>query len=147
MLCVRWQTVGIPVCAISLVGCGGGGSSNRGPEVSTCGSAYYLEFDGRTTPANNCAGIIPTQPFRLAVPLGRQFAILVGHEQTGALDFPVPAPSGPGVKRLSRHDATVTYQAIRPGTTRLVAHHTEFCTRPDPKNSSCTVAIIHVTRS
>jgi hypothetical protein len=91
--------------------------------------------------------VIPGRPIRFSLAVGARFRIEIGHEQSGVLDFPVPMPAGTEVRRVSRHGATVTYQARATGTTRLIAHHTRFCDRPGPRIGSCTAAVVRVTSS
>jgi hypothetical protein len=129
--------------AIVITGCGTQRAMTIG--ATSCGPAYVLELHGRRIDSDNCAGVIPTHhPFRFSIAAGARFTITVGHEATGRLDFPIPAPHGTGIRRLARHGAAVAYQARAAGTTQLVAHHTRFCNDTD-RVSSCLVAVITVT--
>lgn len=88
--------------------------------------------------------MIPTHhPFRFAIVVGVRFTITIGHEASGRLDFPIPAPVGDAVRRLDRHRATISYQAEHAGTTGLIARHTQVC-NGSGRVSSCLVAVINV---
>ena len=66
------------------------------------------------------------------------------HEQTGALDAPVPRPSTAAIAIVSRAGATVSYRASSVGTTSLVAHHTRLCLGLDPRGGSCAVLKVRI---
>jgi hypothetical protein len=123
------------------VSCAGCGSVVEG--ASSCGPSYVVHAPGRTI-TNTCAGIIPG-PMRFSVPSGGRFSIDIGHEESGKLDFPVPAPTGPGIRVLSRQGAVITYEARVPGVTRLVARHTPYCADEHGRRvRSCDAAIVRV---
>jgi hypothetical protein len=76
---------------------------------------------------------------------GDTFSLLITHEVSGALDFPVPQPNSPAVQLLSLNHATATYRAVQAGRALLVAYHTEFCLGIDPKVGNCPVLAVRVT--
>ena len=125
--------------SVFLAGCGaqlGGGGAN------SCGPSYVVHA-GKTI-TNTCAGVIPPRPMRFSVTVGQRFAIEIGHEESGALDFPIPAPDGPEVQTVGRDGASVTYVARSSGMTRLVAHHTRYCVASSGRIASCVVAAVRV---
>jgi hypothetical protein len=127
---------------LGAVICAGCGSRVEG--ASSCGPSYVVHAPGRTI-TNTCAGTIPG-PMRFSVPSGRRFSIDIGHEESGKLDFPIPAPVGPGVRLLTRRGAVITYKARIPGVTRLVARHTIYCASGHGRRfRSCAAAIVRVT--
>jgi len=129
--------------AIVITACGSHRALTTG--ATSCGPAYVLELHDRRIDSDNCAGVIPPHhPFRFSIAAGARFTITIGHEASGRLDFPIPAPNGTGIRRLARHGAAVAYQARAAGITELVAHHTRFCNGSD-RVSSCLVAVITVT--
>lgn len=64
--------------------------------------------------------------------------------QDGRLDAPVPAPSTPAIKVVSRSGAVVTYEAASTGTAALVARHTRICVAADPRIANCAALTVHV---
>jgi hypothetical protein len=131
----------VALCSLCAAGCGSIESGG-----SNCGPPYTVHVNDQTL-LNSCAGVIPARPIRFSISVGGRFEIEIGHEESGALDFPVPEPAGTGIRRLSRQGASVTYEARSRGTSRLIAHHTVFCIGADPRIGSCTVAVIRITSS
>lgn len=115
-----------------------------GPAVTTCGVPYTLTVSGKQIGSGSCAGLIgPT--VHVTVKLGQTFTIGIVHEENGALDVPIPAPSNAVVRMIHRRGATVSYRATKVGAAKLVAKHTRFCMAADPRVSSCAAYTIKVT--
>ena len=143
MMRALWLFFGLLALA-TLAGCGSG-SGQTTPKTTTCGTPYTFTAPGhRTIESGSCAGLISSTS--LTVRRGQRLAVEVTHEQDGRLDFPVPTPTTAAVKILSRLGNSVTYQAVSPGTARLVAHHTQFCAALDPRVGDCTALVVHVER-
>jgi len=77
----------------------------------------------RESSPGSCAGRISSSS--VTIRRGQRLSVEIAHEQNGRLDFPVPTPITAAIKILSRSGASVRYQAVSPGTARLVAHHTQ----------------------
>lgn len=95
----------------ALAGCGASSRTVTTSTITPCGPAYVLTVDGRTFTSGGCAGIIPSSPVIVRVARGASFVIQIGHEESGALHFPVPTPTA----RLSdSHGTTVTRLCTAP---------------------------------
>ncbi len=100
---MKGSVIAIVICGLLAVACGSiqsGGSS--------CGPPYVANVNSQTVPADSCAGVIPTHPMRFSLAVRHQFQIEIGHEESGALDFPVPEPAGPSVR--VRHLSSGTHR-------------------------------------
>jgi hypothetical protein len=123
-----------------MAGCG---SSTLTSRVTTCGPPYNFAAPGHAAiESGSCAGLI--SPTSLTIRRGQRLSVEIMHEQNGRLDFPTPTPSNAAIKILSRSGASVTYQAVLTGTTRLVAHHTRFCAALDPRIGNCTALTVRI---
>lgn len=119
-------------------------TTKKGPGVSACGIPYRFRVGGRTVASGSCAGMLGQAPPRVGVRVGRRFSVRIGHELDGRLDFPVPAPAGPGVRLLGRRGSTARYVARTAGTTVLLSRHTRYCANADPRIATCPVLRVRV---
>jgi hypothetical protein len=110
--------------------------------VNNCGPAYTFSFHQFVS--EGCGGVIPTKPPAVTVHRGETFSVQITSEQSGALDFPLPQPTGPAVQLLSLDHGTATYRAVQTGRALLVAYHTQFCFRIDPKVGNCAALAVRV---
>jgi hypothetical protein len=127
-----------------LTGCSSSTPAAKLSTASSCGVAYTLQHDGSTIQSGSCAGMIPPTPEKITVRRAHQFSITVEHEESGALDQPIPLPANTAVKVISRRGPVIRYTAQTLGTVYLVSHHARYCIGTDPKIGSCAAFQIHV---
>jgi hypothetical protein len=125
----------------TMAGCGS--STQTSPRVTTCGTPYTFAAPGHAAmESGSCAGLISSTS--LTIRRGQRLSVEITHEQNGRLDFPIPTPTTPAIKILSRSGSSVMYQAASTGTARLVAHHTQLCAALDPRIGNCTALVVHI---
>jgi len=128
---------------VSSAGCGADVAATP-RNVTTCGVAYTFEVGHKTILSGGCAAVLPAHAPRVTVRLGEQLSVAILHEQSGALDFPVPIPRGRAIGMVSRRGARAFYVARSIGRSQLMARHTRFCLATDPALGTCNVLSVHV---
>ena len=132
--------------ALGLVGLVAGCGTSA-PRVTSCGIPYIFTLStGRQVLSGDCAALILPRPPAVTVRRGDTFSVMIAHEQSGALDLPVPQPDSPAVQLVSLEHARATYRAAQTGRALLVAYHTEFCLGIDPKVGNCPTLAVRVIR-
>lgn len=125
----------------TIAGCGS--STHTSPRATTCGTPYSFLAPGHpAVQSGSCAGLISSTS--LTIRRGQRLSVEITHEQNGRLVFPIPTPTTAAIRIVSRSGASVTYEAVLTGTTRLVAHHTQFCAALDPRIGNCAVLVVRV---
>jgi hypothetical protein len=122
-----------------------GSSTYTSPRATTCGTPYTFSAPGHAAiESGSCAGLISRTS--LTMRRGQRLSLEITHEQDGRLDFPIPTPTTPAIKILSRSGSSVTYQTVSTGTASLVAHHTQFCAALDPRIGDCAALVVRIER-
>jgi hypothetical protein len=112
--------------------------------MTTCGPAYQFKVERKALPVGGCAGILPRTAQAVTVRVGTHFSVVIEHEESGGLDFPVPTPNSPAVALLRRTGPDVSYVAKSKGTSILLAKRTRFCAATDPRIGTCPALEVHV---
>src|ERR1700740_879960 len=96
----------------TMAGCGS--STQTLPRATTCGTPYTFAPPGHAAiESGSCAGLISSTS--LTIRRGQRLSVEITHKQNGRLDFPIPTPTTPTIKILSRSGSSVTYQAVSTG--------------------------------
>lgn len=129
---------GLLVFVVLITACGGS-------SVSNCGVPYRFSLpDGSHVLSGDCAGLLLRRTPSVTMRTGEIFSVQIGHEQSGALDFPVPRPSTRAVEVLSRENTTVQYRAARAGRALLGVAGSKYCLDMGRKGDGCAALAVRV---